>query len=297
MTDLPRRSYPLVVPPPGGFEDAVRRGRGLRRRRAGSSTGAALALAGVMAYSLMHGGNVGSNGLQPTRRDPVVEQPVPGGVRVPPDEVVATTRPVGTTTDDRTAGGGTAPRVSGPVVTGPSAPPAGNVPRRPSGGRRPTAGPTLRYAARAAIVEDPQPTPNTAPDDCLPSEGKVWCARALATAAEGAWDLTYTLCRRIDAEPGLVQFDRTQEADYAVVHVDSGETIWTYSAGQAVTPAAADTSIPAGHCVSWTTRWNGYDDFGYTPPTGNYRLTALSTGKSDTTLPTERYDFRIDSVM
>lgn len=289
MTDLPRRAYPLVVPPPGGFEEAVGRGRGIRRRRAGSSTGAALALAGLVAYAGLHGGNSSTKGLHPAQEVPAVERPAPGVVVGSPAPDALTSSPVPRTGDrPETVAGGPA---AGPVAS-PTTGPVGNAPAQPT--RPPASSPEnpRRYAARADISESP-PQPN--PVECLPTESRLWCATAHAAEVSGstAWTFSYTLCRAIDEEPGTVVFDRAQEAEYSVLHLASGETIWTWSAGQPVVGKTSSSTAQPGECITWSTTWNGYDDFGYTPDPGQYRLTASSTGRSDTGLPTDAYDFEI----
>ncbi|HVF06426.1 MAG TPA: BsuPI-related putative proteinase inhibitor [Frankiaceae bacterium] len=292
MTDLPRRAYPLVVPPPGGFEDAVRRGRGFRRRRAGGSTGAALVIAGLVAYSSLHGSDAGTKGLQPTDDVPGVEQPAPATGAGSPTPDAVTSSPAPRTGDrPKTVAGGPA---SAPA-TSPSAGPVAHAP-----GQRPTRPPAprpdnpRRYAPRGDINEG-EPQPN--PVECLPTADRLWCATAIANPVGGgsnAWTLGYTLCRALDEETGTVTFDRKQEAEYSIRHVDSGETIWTWSAGQPVVRASSSSDAQPGECITWSYTWNGYDDFLLTPQPGLYRLTASSTGRSDTGLPTDEFDFTIE---
>ena len=295
MTDLPRRAYPLVVAAPGGFEDAVRRGRGIRRRRAGGSTGAALALAGVIAYSVMQGNDLNPKGLHPTRDMPGIEQPATlPGILVEPTapEDAPSSAPAASGPVDRVGG----PVAGGGPVTGPTArPTAGpvtNVPGRPSGTPKPQPG--RAYAARGEITETETPMTTEPEAECLQDQSKLWCGRAEATEVANTpeWTFRYTLCRRsIDAAPGVIEFDRKQEAEFSIVDTATGETIWTYSAGQRVVRAESTTEVAGGRCAHWTTRWNGYDDFGLTPRPGNYHLVASSTGRSDTVLPTKSDDF------
>ena len=292
MTDqLPRRAYPLVVPPPGGFEDAVRRGRGMRRRKAGSSSAAVLAVVGALTYSMLSS-KPDTSGLDATRTPPPTHQPGPPVIGLPSPEPSAS--PPG----DRPSNGPTTV-ATGPV-TGPVAGPSG--PAQAPGSPRPTAShpqpdpqPTYSYARRSPIAESGSEV-NTSTASCLQPESSVrWCATVRADEAESgtSWVLGYLLCRAIGADEGVVAFDRVQEVEFWVEEVSSGERIWTYSAGQPFSPASTSTRVDSGYCVEWTTTWNGYDDFMFTPTPGSYRLHADSTGRSDAPLPADSDDFEI----
>lgn len=291
MTDVPRRAYPLVVAPPGGFEDAVRRGRSMRRRKAGGTTGAALALVGAIAYSTM-GGTNGTSGLQPTNDLPRREITAPGiAGQSPSPEPSATISPSPQTSPGNpvaTGGPGSVPSYV-PPGDGPTEPPV----REP--GKQPP--PTVPYAKRAAIQRmEPMPSART-DTSCLPTSGNLWCAEAYAqdesTPSETRWRLSYTLCRSVNAiDPGVVTFDRRQQANFATTK-DERDTLWTYSKGQPVVADSDEVEVPPGYCVEWYTYWDGQDDWGYTGGPGKYSVTSSSMGTSDTGLPSDTYDFEI----
>lgn len=294
MTDVPRRSFPLVVAPPGGFEDAVRRGRSLRRRRAGGTTSAALAIVGAIAWSTM-GGSGGTSGLEYTDRTPKTEQSAAPGVTVT-DPPTVSASPSAAPTGSAPSGGvtsGGGPRTdSSPLV----APPAGGVVKPPK--RQTTPAPGVPFARRAAITET-GPNPTTSTDTGCIAEGNRWCAEAyvqqMATETGAEWELSYTLCRTLDStEAGQVTFHRQDRADFATRHVDDNDTVWTYSRGKAVVSQQSSITIDPGYCYTWRTVWDGFDDWGYTPDLGEYELIASSLGTaSDGTLPTKTFRFTV----
>ena len=288
MTDeLPRRGYPLVVPPPGGFEDAVRRGRSLRRRRAGGSSGIALVLAGALAYSVLGGGNGVS------RVDMADQNEADKRERSAPAQIV----PIGPSATPR------------PAVSPAGVPRAGTVPTPAPGsvsGARPTVGPSStvvvnptrkpgtttqgrKYARRSPIERD-EPMTNT-DIDCI-SRQTDWCASANVqeNAAEGMYVLSYTLCRAYDATPGTLTFDWQQEVDFSTTDNAHDDTVWTYSAGVKRVRDEKTYTIQPRSCVTWHTVWNGYDDFGYTPPQGTYTLVAQPLTREE--LPQAQWTFQ-----
>lgn len=289
MTDVPRRSYPLVVSPPGGFEDAVKRGRRLRRRRTGGGAGAALALAGLLAYTGL-GDSANPRSIDVADSPDPTRQPsyAPGASESPSPEPSVTptsTTPPPSADPGTPVGPGEAP---GPTdePSLPGEPPETTRPPREDGNPK-------VYAKRSPITEGPAEATTSTP--CPPELGRIWCAYARVTTPSetgtARYELQYTLCRQVDAGDGWVQFDRVQEADFSATEDARQDTVWTYSAGQPVVPVSSRTEIPAGNCVTWSTMWDGYDDYGYTPPAGFYTLRARSTGTSDTTLPTATYAF------
>jgi hypothetical protein len=277
VTDLPRRSYPLVVPPPGGFEEAVRRGRRLRRRRAGSGTGAALALVAVLAYT-MSGQEGGTSGLQPTEDAPYAQQSErPGTGTASP-----TPEPTASSSNDVSASpspGGTGGSEGGYVPGYPTTPAGPTLPATPS----PDRSPGRPFAARDDITETPSAA--TAATTCAPTEINPWCAFANVTPVESAtridyW-LSYTLCRHVSAGDRDLDYTILREVDFSVRYLN--DTFWTYSKGWKDQPGSPQTRVTAGGCVEWKTLWDGYDDYGFTPQgdPGQYQLKAWSTGTAD----------------
>lgn len=278
MTDLPRRSYPLVVAPPGGFEDAVRRGRNVRRKRAGGSSALVLVLVGALGWSVLGGGG------DVTRLDQANETEVtPTPRALPPvgDPYVAPSAQPTVPVDG--------PRPTSTAVRGndvrPSADPArpvGVTPRNPD-----TRPPGARFAPRNPIDRS-GPNPGT---DCLgTSPSQQWCARAFASeTGDFEYELNYTLCRSLNAPAGVVTFDWQQEIDFAATDKAHNDTVWTYSKGVRKVEDYKTLTIERGFCHTWTTVWNGYDDYGYTPPAGPYALTARPMARED--LPAAQYEF------
>lgn len=294
MTDVPRRSFPMVVAPPGGFEDAVKRGRRLRRRRAGGTTGAALALVGALMYTTLDNG-AGSRSLEPTTPLPTTDQTYePGGASPTPSPEPSGT-PASSPSPGEQPGSSSEPGPGGRPSSLPEVPGDPVETTRPP---RDEGNPKV-YARRNAINEgDPSTTTST---PCPPNIGTAWCAYARATTPKengtDFYELEYTLCRQVDALDGWVDFGRVQEADFSATDKRHDEdpanddTVWKYSAGQPVVPAASRTEVPAGNCVTWSTLWDGYDDFGANPAAGSYVLWARSTGTSDAPLPAATYPF------
>ncbi|HEX8003647.1 MAG TPA: hypothetical protein VF519_13225 [Mycobacteriales bacterium] len=285
MTDLPRRSYPLVVPPPGGFEDAVRRGRGVRRRRAGGASGAALVLVGALGYAVLGGPN-GVDRVVPTdeRQDERSYQPPSGGL-VP----TATPKP-SASSGPRT---GALPTQGTGAVTG----------VRPTAG--PTAIPTVRptrdgssggqsraFARRPEIVRDPEAETNT-DTGCLSSPDE-WCVRASVddTSPESGYTFTYLLCRHVNAGPGEITFDWTQEIEFTATDVARNDTVFTYSRGVRRTGDEETVTVQPNTCQRWHMLWNGFDDYGLTPPPGEYRMVARPLSRE--TLPAAEATFQHD---
>jgi hypothetical protein len=284
-SDVPRRAYPLVVPPPGGFEEAVHRGRRVRRRRTGSGSALTLAAVGVIAYSMLgHGG--ATNSLQPIDQAPVhqPQHPVPGATASPAlsPQAPADTRSGAAGRNTVVAQPSGNPGAAGVVPGGPVyPPPVGNPPSS-----RP-------FAPRAAISAPQDLGPNTdASCFALSTNTQNWCATATATPEnDGTYTLTYTLCRNVNAGHQDLHFDRTEQVDFVAKDVEHDDTVWTYSIGVAVTPANGTVGFDPGYCKAWTVVWNGYDDYGDNPAPGRYQIFAQSLA-FDGNVPSDVGDFQ-----
>jgi hypothetical protein len=279
VTDLPRRSYPLVVPPPGGFEDAVHRGRKRRRKQAGGSTGVALVFVGALAYSLV-GHSSSTNSLDSANDTHVNEtRPTPGAgaSNAPVPQASATGAVPGT--------GGRPAGATGPRGIGPSAVPS--VSFSPPPARKPNDPAVRRYAVRPVIARHEGQT-NTS-TECLSSQqSQDWCTSAYATPNQTTpetYTFTYTVCRSVRAASAILHFPRDDkhQVDFAARDVAHDDTVWTHSADRAAKSTASTVRVDPGYCVFWDVTWNGYDDFGDNPAGGAYELTARSF--STETLP------------
>jgi hypothetical protein len=267
---MPRRSYPLVVAPPGGFEDAVRRGRRMRRRRTSGTSGAALVLVGALGYSLLGHGS-GLDRINSTDTPPDGgRRPVPSaGATYVPDPAVTASPSAATGRNGTAVAAGTGATLP---TAGPTA-----ITTRPT--RRP--GQVTRAYARRPVIHQDDPTTNTA-FDCLAQQANSsgFCTSANVDdtrANEGVYTLEYWVCRPVGSgNDATLTFTRTQHADFAAIDKANNDTVWTWSAGQPVVGETKQLTIPAGYCVRWWTEWDGFDDFGLTPPQGQYTLTASS---------------------
>ena len=268
MTDLPRRSYPLVVAPPGGFEDAVRRGRTMRRRRAGGTSGLTLVLVGALGWAVLGGGSGVDRLEQPVTNDSQKERSAStwdGGVVVPAS-------PQPSTTASPRPGTVTQPGTGSYTGVRPSVGPSTTVQTRKPGG---TTDPGRRYWPRPLISRD-DPVTNTG-TSCPLAGGTEWCAYAFgddSMAAEDQYTLEYNLCRSLNAGDATVRFNWRQQVDFEATDTAHDDTVWKYSAGQARIAESRDVDVPAGTCVRWSVVWNGLDDFGYTPAAGGYTMVA-----------------------
>ena len=266
--DVPRRSYPMVVSPPGGFEDAVRRGRRIRRRRTGGSTGAALVLVGALAYSVVSTTD-GTNSLDPAKQ-PKVDHSQP--TRLPgslgsPDPITSPSTTVSSAAGTNT---GTGSRPG----SGPTSVPT-SLPTKPPT-REPGSTATLPYAVRPAIKFTQE---YNSPERCLPPDQSAsgWCTYATGQTDPDDEDrslLRYRVCRALNAGPGTLDLTRTPQVNFAAKDVANNDTVWTWSVGQPVTQAASQVDVTAGYCVDWYTSWDGFDDWGRLPPAGTYEVTA-----------------------
>ncbi|HEU0130082.1 MAG TPA: hypothetical protein VFQ85_03720 [Mycobacteriales bacterium] len=276
MTDLPRRSYPLVVPPPGGFEDAVRRGRRRRRKQTGGSSALALVLVAALGYGVVSHQGTGTDTVRPANDPPVVND---GGAprttnRTTPTPSVTPAAGHGTgTTTGSTGRTPTSGRSSG-SASGSTLPPTGPVgalvPTRPPV----RVGSSPRYASRVPVTRDPESATDA---NCLSAQTEDWCTYVSVTPPAGPgqkYMIDLTLCRSVGAGAKTIDLDRHPDVDFAAVDVAHNDTVWTYSAGQPVVHDGETVTIDPGYCVYWHTRWDGYDDFGYTPAAGTYRLSA-----------------------
>lgn len=269
MTDLPRRGFRFVPPRPGGFEDAVRRSRRRRWARSGASSALALVTAGSLAAALSGSGG-GTNRLDPV---PPARRTRTTAVSVPPTASPAARRAV-------TA----KPAVPGPrpVRTSIAAPVA---PPRPS-----SAPPRLRaYAARQPITRD-APAGPADPGACL---GAVdWCEGTAYLSDAEPYTLSLEVCRPAGTSDGTLDFPG-READVWVTDA-SKSTVWDWAKHPAATPAKDTVTVPAGQCVTWTTSWDGGDDYGTPLPAnrGTVRYTLNWKLRTDADLGGQQVFYR-----
>jgi hypothetical protein len=269
VTDLPRRSYPLVVAPPGGFEDAVRRGRRRRRKQTGGSSAAVLVLVGALAYSVVGHPGGGSDRLDQTHQPRIGQSnPLPyGGTSTPAP--FASTAAGGTNVTAPGSNGGTKQGGGSNVGTAPT-----SVPRVSHPATKPPHPNGQAYWPRPEVHFEQSSTNLDA--NCLPAQDLEWCTTANGTANGTYYHLTFSVCRSaVTGEDGVLNAHRKVPVDFKTVYVDDNDTVWTYSLGQAIVPQAQNVEVRAGECVQWWVDWDGYDDFGYLPPKGSYTVTGV----------------------
>jgi hypothetical protein len=292
LPDLPGRAFPLVVAPPGGFEDAVRRGRRRRRKQTGGSSALALVLVGALAWSIV-GRDSGTSNLSPTRPGPAVHQTTAGPGEPVPSATASPTASAGTPAGSRP---GTTTTAAGQGRHGvPAGTPSAGVSTQPNVHRPGGGGGNVRtYARRNAITPS---QPSTACElNCLPAQNETWCTTARATPQNGGKDgyvFELAVCRSVaDTTANKLTFDLAEEADFAAIDTAHNDTVWTWSAGQHVPQEQHSVTFAQGDCIVWSTLWNGDDDFGDTPPPGPYTLRATSLARQN--LPAAEAGFTHD---
>jgi hypothetical protein len=262
-----------VVAPPGGFEDAVRRGRRRRRKQTGGSSALALVLAGVLAFSVAGQGGDGTDRLRPAD-DPGNERIVPLPGPVPSTEPTPHATP--------TRGPGDRPRGQAlPTARQPVAPPPSATvpsPTRAAPEQKPPAPPSPgRKFAKRNGIEQGEPSTNT-DLTCLEESaqpGDDWCAVARGMQEGDMYRLEYALCRPVEtAAAGTLSLRREPKVEFVAVDEDHDDPVWTYTRGQRVVAIDETVTIGPGQCVVWWTLWDGYDDYGLHPPAGDYTVTA-----------------------
>lgn len=261
MTDLPRRDFTPLAPPPHGSADARRRGR-LRRRRQQTTAGAAAlaVVASVLGATVISTGTAAIDRLEPAPfatapaapDDPAVESsPTPAAGE-------ASAAPAARASDGPAAEPSTEPE-------GQQNPAAQATPQAAPGGQ-PAPGPDSPRLVRAY---DP-PTGN----DTTVCGGRItsgigtpraqtgWCVMADVQQQPGGTDFSVRVCR-------------SSEAEAADLHVDQGAALMRLEQDSAVVwrlppvdePAAVLRTEPAG-CWTWTWTWDGRGNDGAPVPAG-----------------------------
>jgi hypothetical protein len=265
VTDLPRRSYPLVVAPPGGFEDAVRRGRRRRRKQTGGSSAAVLVLVGALAYSVVGHPGGGSDRLDQTNQPRIGQtSPMPYGTATPApftSSAPTSQHPVVPGSQGGTAQG---PRPGGPVApAGPGVTvshPAARPPRHNGTTLWPR--PKLYFEASTTNLQA----------NCLPAQDAEWCATANGMASGTYYRLSLSICRSVAGGTTPLHVHRKDPVNFQAVDEAHNDKVWTFNLGQPIVPKDANVTVNPGECVMWYLDWDGLDDYGNTPPAGQYHV-------------------------
>ena len=281
MTDLPRRTFTELSPPPAGPADAVRGGRRLRRRRNLAGAGAAAASLVVVAVSALvvqaHAnsasdvlipahpspGRTATAGRDPStapRLAPTPEVPLPA--TAPGPQAAAARATAGSTAQ------GTARSAVGPGNAHPTARPAKPPYRSPDLVRRytpPPAAPGARLCGDA--VSGTGTTVQRAPD---------WCTTAIATETSSGHELSLEVCSD-SAGGGPLHFDRRREAELVVR--DSSGVLWRWSLGHPDASSVHALSTEPNACWTWTAAWTDVDSSGQRLDPGRYTLEVASQAR------------------
>jgi hypothetical protein len=281
VTELPRRPFTELSPPPSGGAHAVRRGRRLRRRRnlagAGAAVGSLVAMA-VSALLIQAHADSASDVLIPARPSPgrtatAVSRPAtaPRLAPTPGVPLPATAPGPLAATSGATAGGsaqGTAPRAVGSGNAHPTARPAKPSYRTPDLVRRytpPPAAPGARLCGDA--VSGTGTTVQRAPD---------WCTAAIATKTSSGHQLSIEVCSD-SAGGGPLHFDRRREAELVVR--DSSGVLWRWSVGHPDGPSVHALNTEPNACWTWTAAWTDVDSSGKRLDPGRYTLEVASQAR------------------
>ena len=265
QTELPRRPYAELAPPPDGLATALRAGRRRRTRRAVAAvTGGATAVV-VVTVVLMLGGGGGVAVLRPAPVPPATALPTPSVTSAPPVVGAQPAKP---------------PPSAHPVVSGNVGPGA----KRPSATGTAPAGEST--APGDSIVLSRSQTRYTgyprvcrtgaSSDSQSTHPGSEWCRDAAAETADGGKRLSLTLCRD-STSGGSLSFANTREVDFAVV--TGGATIWSWRHDHPGTPSQHTLSASADGCWVWSLVWPGVTQAGGPAPHGSYTLVATSTAQ------------------
>ena len=264
-TELPRRPYVELPPPPDGLGTARREASRRRTRRALVAVGGAVTAGVVGALVVLVGGGKDLAVLRPAPVAPAI-QPTPSAVPVPTPPPVAphsaaTAHPLrSSVAGGPSSAGGSAPSQQHGGGSTSQQSPSGQVTVTRTSGRNPE-GPRVCRTGASGENAGVQP-------------GDNWCTSAAAVAATGGERLSYTLCRD-STTGGTLHFAGSREVELRVVR--NGAVVWRYSAHAAQTSTPHTLTAAADDCWTWSLVWPGRTDAGGVAPEARYTLQAIST--------------------
>lgn len=277
---LPRRAFAVLPPVPGGFEDALARGRRRRRRNTGGGVLASV-IALALAVSLTGSDPDADANLFVKQPETGIAQdvtvPAPGDAedvaQVTADETDDDTRPdtVGSSAGDRstTASGSTG---DSRTATAPVAEPRDRAPRVPA-------------AARGRRLDPPQETEvRDGYVPCKASDQRTvvldWCLQATyAIPDETVSDakLSIAVCRAPQTEARELNFHSEQQVDYTVTRLGSDEILWQWSHRAVFGEDPTKDPLASAACRVYSVVWKGLTDNDENfVGAGDYVLTARS---------------------
>lgn len=250
---LPRRPFELVAADPGGFEDAMARGRRRRRRTAGTGLVASLT-ALVLAVSL-----TGSSPGPDARLEFIL----------PPERQLVTD-----TDSDGTDGEGAATvDLAGPATVAGGGSISADT--RSAAGDRSGSGGLTRPAQQAPDRGRAAPPPGrrlTPPEEttsqdfatCATGAGglavdQTWClvaSRIPDTDDERNSSLTLGVClRRVESAARTLTFDGEQQVDFVITKEGSPEILWQWSHRAVFGDDPTSDPVNPGECRIYRVRW------------------------------------------
>lgn len=279
-SQLPRRPFRSLAPPPDGLDVVRREARRRRRRRA---TVVAAGGTGVAAVAIAVVLSTATGGLAVLRPTPDVPAGGGGPSAVPTPSVTSAPGAGLRAHQSKPAVGadlgGPASRSSSPGTTsGKAASPAYGPTATTSSTDRRGEPELVRYGST-----NPGPSVRQATvcgegvsygDGASASLG--WCFEVSTTSEAGAERLTVHLCRD-DTSGGKLSFPSAREVDIAVRH--GGKTIWDWGRDHPDHPGAHQLTAPASGCWNWTLLWSGNTRRGGTAPHGTYTVVGTTRAK------------------
>lgn len=279
-TDLPRRPYADLDPPPAGLEEVRRVALRRRRRRAIAVGLTGSATAAVVATLLVLTGSAGLDVLrtsQPVTGDPHQASPNPSPA--PHATASPTSVPNGPQAGVAVAPGGTA-RDSQP--SGQSAEPSQRAAPAPQLVR--TYGPRPKAPGDLAVICGAQ----SSSDGNTAQTETDWCLSAVTKAVSGGVRLTVDLCRD-STSAGTLTFPTTAEADITVQR--GGKVVWDYAQAHSSHSFRHVLDAAADHCWDWSVVWPDITQTGASAGHGTFTFVATSYAQEVQAGPTQSVSF------
>lgn len=291
VRELPHQAFPLVLPKPFGFEEALGRGRAIRRHRtATAGAGVMTLVVGLLGAVVLSRGPGGAQQIKPDRAP---KESTQENVPYPPgDSGLPKSDPV-------------VPDQSDPTDTTPpndGGPGTGGIVRQPGGVEDPDGKPSkpddvvpksTKPTMYSAAIEQPNPCPPVV----NPSE-ESWCTSVDWVDAGATVTLVFQVCHDVEVEnpnpnsSRSLVFRTRQEADLRITDND-GNAVWQWSKGQRfpryATGADKAITVKQGYCHQWWVNWDRTDEAGVALETGSYKLSGWSESENlEGRVPAER---------
>ena len=273
-SQLPRRPFRALTPPPDGLDVIRREARRRRRRRA---TFVAAGGTGVAAVAVALVLSTASGGLAVLK--PTPDTPAGGAGTTSPhpsasSQVTRHAAPPVTVPVSPTSAAHKVPRQNHEAPT--AAPPArsNNVPRS-----QPSQAPSTRL--RVYRTHGTMSGVQLCGGDFSSGQGSFgngvgWCEAASATKVTGGERLRFTACRD-DTRGGSLTYPSRREIDFAVRQ--NGRTIWDWGRSHPDSAGAHTRSAAANDCWNWELVWPDARQSGR--PAGHGQFTFVATTTAD----------------